>query len=170
MTEHQAPHCLQCQKAPKETPQSQYCSLKCKLLANKHVDGECWIWQRRATADGYGIVDHRGKTGLVHRVAFENFVGPIPEGMLVCHHCDRPAYWNPKHLFVGSSADNYKDMVRKGRDARGERGFHTKLNEQIVLAIRADDSKSNAEWATELNVTAPAIHAIRIRRSWRHVV
>ena len=41
---------------------------------------------------------HEGRKQLVHRVAFQLFIGPIPEGMQVDHLCGVRHCVNPAHL------------------------------------------------------------------------
>lgn len=36
-------------------------------------------------------------------------------GMFVCHRCDNRPCWKPDHLFLGTVADNNRDMFVKGR-------------------------------------------------------
>jgi len=73
----------------------------------------CWIWHGEAGRHCWTTISRR-RVG-VHRLAYELFVGPIPEGHGVLHHCDVPACFNPSHLFTGTQVDNARDMAAKGR-------------------------------------------------------
>ena len=65
-----------------------------------HVDrsGECWIWQSSTMLNGYGQIKVARRNRLAHRVSYETFVGPIPEGLHLDHLCRVRACVNPAHL------------------------------------------------------------------------
>ena len=85
-------------------------------------DSGCWLWTGSRRRHGYGRMYSLDRKGLsAHRVSWELFRGPIPDGLDVLHKCDNPPCVNPDHLFVGTMQDNMDDMVRKGRQARGSR-------------------------------------------------
>lgn len=78
----------------------------------------CWEWDGSRNDAGYGLFTaaHLGLHEiLAHRVAYEHFTGPIPDGMLVRHACDNPPCMNPDHLSVGTKQDNAQDMIDRGR-------------------------------------------------------
>lgn len=66
---------------------------------------------------GYGQISVAGRRSPqpAHRVAYEVFVGPIPEGLHVLHDCDNPPCINPSHLRVGTVQDNADDKVERHR-------------------------------------------------------
>lgn len=85
---------------------------------DKRGPDECWPWVAYRHGAGYGRIN-RGpaKAGQVfaHRVSWEIHYGSIPDGLYVLHRCDNPPCQNPAHLFVGTTADNMRDKVAKGR-------------------------------------------------------
>ena len=132
----------------------------------------CWLWTGRVLPPfGYGQITSDGKTLLVHRVAYEQLVGPIPAGFNVLHRCDHPACWNPEHLFTGTHADNTADKVAKGRHVYGERHqwygrknsgdahVSSKISEADVTDIRvlAGFGLSHTAIAREYGVTQSCI-------------
>lgn len=98
----------------------------------------CWLWRGGRSPRGYGRFKVSGKTLRAHRWAYEQFVGPIPADLRVCHRCDNPPCCNPDHLFLGTDADNVHDCVAKGRARGGSNSQWQKLSPEICIAIQEE--------------------------------
>ena len=134
----------------------------------------CWLWTGCRHHQGYGRIGWLGTVTKTHRVAYTLFIGPIPDGMFVLHHCDNPPCCNPDHLYIGTQTDNMRD--RKERDRhnapRGSKAGPAKLTESDVLNIRkmlATSTATGVELAMRYNVTPSTISSIRLRKSWTHI-
>lgn len=57
----------------------------------------CWLWTGGGSR-GYGYFWLRGRWRSTHRIAFEHYRGPVPEGLQLDHLCKTPACCNPDHL------------------------------------------------------------------------
>jgi len=112
----------------------------------------CWVWKRSFGRKGYGQVFIEGKHKVASRVAWELTNGPIPEKILVLHHCDNPPCCRPDHLFLGTSLDNVRDMQKKGRQKYWV--------EPAQLSIR----KLTSEQVREIRQIAKTISLTRLGR------
>lgn len=62
-------------------------------------EDECWEWQGAVQSAGYGNMGVRGgRTDLVHRISYREFVGPIGANMTIDHLCENKLCVNPAHL------------------------------------------------------------------------
>ncbi len=142
----------------------------------------CWnVISHKPIPSGYISISRAyangGKPRRAHRIIYEQLHGPLPEGMFVCHHCDNPLCINPYHLFLGTPADNSRDMKEKGRNQRGEKHHCARFSRAQVLEIRRRWRKginshirgNSAELAREFGVHRNTIKSIGASRKWQHL-
>lgn len=148
---------------------------------DKQKKNECWEWLAHKHSNGYGQFE-RGK--LAHRFSWELHFGEIPKDkndrhgtFYVLHRCDNRICVNPNHLFLGTTKDNTRDMVKKGRvsrthQGRGEKQGNSKLTEEVVKIIRELYKRpdlTQAILAREFNTHQTTICGIVKRKSWKHI-
>lgn len=141
---------------------------------DRYSQADCWPFKGYIGKNGYGYISYKLKKRTAHRLAWELTHGD-PGELCVLHRCDNRRCCNPDHLFLGTVLDNQRDMVAKGRQARGEHQGGSKLTTLDVQLIRWSHKlgvASQAQIARVWGVTQSNIsHVVRdiAGRTWRHV-
>lgn len=194
--------CTSCHKEFLPNSKKQrYCSYSCSGSANARLGKvtpaatrfwakvrktkSCWLWIAGLGRGGYGKFGVRGnRTVAAHRYAYETQIGPIPDGLLVCHDCDNHLCVRPSHLFLGTHKDNTQDAIKKGRFAsgnrhpsctrpeyvrRGEAQNTAKLTAVKVAAIRKRPADNQSLLANEFGVSQALISRVLLRKCWKHL-
>lgn len=120
-------------RGPKPKP------LAVRFWAKVQKTRTCWLWIASVSGDGYGQIGRgppRHTMLKAHRVSWTLYKGPIPRGLCVLHKCDVKRCVRPSHLFLGTDADNVRDMTRKGRNVFQLRNPSLKLSPAKVRSIR----------------------------------
>ena len=144
-----------------------------KVSKADHPKG-CWLWTACGRGTGYGALKIAGCVYDTHRISWMIHRGDIPAGMLVCHTCDNRRCVQPDHLFLGTSQDNVRDMIEKGRRGiiRGAICGAAKLTDERVLQIRelfAAGAFSQRKLAPMFGVNSTTISSIVRGLTWTHV-
>jgi hypothetical protein len=141
---------------------------------------ECWNWKGYKNDGGYGRtwIDDRGY--YAHRVIF-NLAYPntitlsapkdSDESGFLLHTCDNPSCCNPKHLFVGTHADNMADKAAKGRspDFSSGKAPRCKLSMAQAREIRQlrKDGVSARDLAQRYEISLPSIKTLLRGHSYK---
>jgi hypothetical protein len=86
-----------------------------KVMGSLRWEGECVICTRTPNKKGYIKIKTSDVTKYAHRVMWEHHNGPVPDDMCVLHECDNPPCVRIEHLHLGTTADNNREMVARGR-------------------------------------------------------
>lgn len=97
---------------------------KQRILSRIQIEPNgCWIWQGAKYRTGYGAIHVRALSAApiqAHRAAAFLWNGvPLDPTIVVRHQCDNPPCVNPAHLHAGTTVDNIRDCVLKGRHRSG---------------------------------------------------
>lgn len=136
------------------------------VLSHTSLKGECLEWQRALNTDGYPRASIDGNCNVkVHRVVWELYNNASAEGLLIRHKCDNPVCINPKHLEIGTPADNALD-----RDLRNRNGRSSLTIEQVSEIKLALSSGTRAkELATTYHVPVRTIWRISSGERYHYV-
>lgn len=121
------------------------------------TSGDCWLWMGGKDSKGYGRVWRDGRRQGTHRVSYELSIGPIPDGLYICHHCDNKLCARPSHLFLGTQKDNMQDWTKKGKNIlindpsllkRGDDHWTRQKTKQAKKELKKVSELRKQEWAS----------------------
>lgn len=140
----------------------------------RNGDNECWGWKGCAPKNpGYGQFRYEGILEKAHRASWMIYFGDIPENVYVLHRCDNRLCSNPKHLFLGTNADNMRDMISKGRNKcigqKGEKNPMAKLTADKVKEIRQMLAKkiSPKVIAKDFDISYGHVFGLKQNMTWK---
>ncbi len=131
----------------------------------------CWLWMSTDNGWGYGYFYYHGHQVGAHRFSYQQYVGPIPDGLYVLHRCDVRCCVNPDHLWLGTHQDNMDDMTRKGRANRiqpfGDGAANRSLcAAQVIEIVRDWGHLPATKVGPRFGVSSTTIKDIRTGKTW----
>lgn len=136
----------------------------------------CRDWRAAGDSGGYGKMWDGERLQYTHRLAYEVWIGPIPEGMKILHGCDRGCCIEVAHLMVGTQAENMADKAIRGRARngaefrRGELAPNATLtNDQAagIKALRNNVTVTAERVARRFLTNEATVRAIWSGRAWK---
>lgn len=125
------------------------------LLAERRkvTPSGCWEWTGHRQPNGYGAITlhepgKKPRTVRVHRLSYEAYVGPIPDGMDVDHECENRPCFNPEHLTPKTHAKNM-ERLRRTHCIRGheltEDNIYTYRNKRHCRPCRRERNRGRGK-------------------------
>lgn len=124
----------------------------------------------KLTMDRGYLSVHVGRHRLVHQLVAEVWLGPRPEGMVVCHGPNGATDNSVENLSYKTQKENIADKHRDGTRQIGTRNPVSKLTEEQVREIRAiGSSMKQRDLAATYGVSQRAVWQILHRLTWAHL-
>lgn len=131
----------------------------------------CWFWIGE-TRKEYGVFYFCGVRIPAHRASYELTNGPIDGGLLVCHKCDNKGCVRPGHLFLGTSKDNSRDMMAKGRGKNqfkaGSEHPAARLSASAIVKIKklSESGITQSKIAKKFKIHQSAVSRVLNGKRW----
>lgn len=99
----------------------------------------CWLWSGATTGE-YGTLWANGRYYGAHRLAYEMFIGPIPDGLHIDHLCRVRYCVNPDHLEpVTMRENNLRGVGAPAQNARKTRCLKGHAFDAVNTHVRPGD-------------------------------
>lgn len=146
----------------------------------RHVSPEpntgCFLWDSGFNEQGRGcfgvLEDGKWVTKKAHRIAWQLYKGPIPEGLGVLHLCNNGHLGcvNVDHLYLGTQRDNHRDSVKAGTnvDPTFKRKFKPEIVRELQRRFDSGEFTTTRALAAELGLRENTVFLITRRYGGRY--
>jgi len=124
----------------------------------------CWSWTG-AISDGYGSFAEgsKGRCHKAHRFAYEQLVGPIPDGMQLDHKCHNRSCVNPAHLRPVTHKQNMEhDSGAQRNSTTGVLGVYRSSKNRYQVGVGHNGQKLYGGSFKTLEEAAEAARQLRL--------
>lgn len=154
-----------------------------RMLTNTRKDGDCLLWTRSLSVDGYGRTTLNGKGVSAHAKSYMVKTKGAPlqseiDGvrMQLRHTCGKRACVEPSHLVYDNAIRNAADKVTHGTTTRGARSNFSTITEETARAIKRsrremgeEDYEGQLQRARRFKVSRGLVNKIDQGQAWSHV-
>lgn len=144
------------------------------LGAYAHLGEPCLIVEGSPQVHGGHIrISIDGVQWMAHRWVWVQEHGPIPDDVLVLHHCDVSPCIRLSHLYTGDGKDNARDRATRHRGFRhppgsGHPGARLVEAQVAELRERYEQGDSQRALAEDYGVAQMTVSKIVRRETWKH--
>lgn len=143
-----------------------------RFMSKVKFSNGCWEWTGYLTKSGYGKVSVDGYKWLAHRYAYQQWNGPLIDGLVIMHECDNKKCVRPNHLTQGTTAKNNADAHARGLiNKKGIANSSAKLSEEEVYQIRQllNIGMPHTVLAKKFGISTRSVWNIAHFKTWTHL-
>jgi hypothetical protein len=150
---------------------AEFCEEARKFIQDCLTNKDDGHWVTKYKGRPYPSAMFQGTRWRLNRLSWTAFNDKLPpENLVARHNCPVKHCVNPKHLEIGTSADNAADRIRDDKHNRGKRCHSCIIDKDTARQIKKSRGNgTQQERATRHGTTLATVQSIDRGKSWAYV-